>query len=423
MKEQIERLYAEKRARVNLINEIEERMNSGAGDENRAEDLAKVKECVADVSRIDDEIATLKAADEMKRSQEEVTEYRARVTQTSDENRASEAVREWLRSGSFSGADRNTLVTARTMDEARALSISTANLGGYTIDDYMDDTLYQHIVMGNTIMNLPGLRVINRADGRPGDYPIMDGTGADASKKAPSSDSNEYDPAFGNITITPGFYRFYTDVENELLADSHYNVESELTEVQGEAIGRGFGKDVLYEDTLGILDGSRLDSIASTKRIASSAAGVLSGMTYQSVNALSFEIAPVHRQNASWLVNTAFIEQAAGIQSTTGQPVWRPSMREGEPNRILGYPYVENTFFKGTGTSNAWQDDDVVAVFGDFRSLIIVRAGGVWMLRDPFTRGRQAQTRFHMGYRLGYGYRGAKGADKRHLVKVTVDVT
>ena len=48
------------------------------------------------------------------------------------------------------------------------------------------------------------------------------------------------------------------------------------------------------------------------------------------------------------------------LKDTNGQYLWQPSLKEGEPDRILGYPVVTSAFFPEIKAGNK------VLAFGDF---------------------------------------------------------
>lgn len=59
-----------------------------------------------------------------------------------------------------------------------------------------------------------------------------------------------------------------------------------------------------------------------------------------------------HQKKARWLFSRDAIGQIATLKDTTGQYLWNPSRKEGEPDMVLGLPvdmseYVPNTFTSG----------------------------------------------------------------------------
>jgi len=75
------------------------------------------------------------------------------------------------------------------------------------------------------------------------------------------------------------------------------------------------------------------------------------------------------------LSNRAFIRKVRQMKSGLGEYVWQPGLQLGSPNRILDVPYeVSDRFDDGLDASDAWEDNAVIAVIGDFSYYWIVDA-------------------------------------------------
>lgn len=75
------------------------------------------------------------------------------------------------------------------------------------------------------------------------------------------------------------------------------------------------------------------------------------------------------------LSNRAFIRKVRQMKNGLGDYVWQPGLQMGTPNRILDTQYeVSDRFDDGLDGSDAWEDNAIVAVVGDFSYYWIVDA-------------------------------------------------
>lgn len=75
------------------------------------------------------------------------------------------------------------------------------------------------------------------------------------------------------------------------------------------------------------------------------------------------------------LCNRAFIRKVRLMKDGTGAYVWQPGLQMGLPNMILDTPYeLSDQFDDGLNASDAWEDNAVIAVIGDFSYFWIVDA-------------------------------------------------
>jgi len=66
-------------------------------------------------------------------------------------------------------------------------------------------------------------------------------------------------------------------------------------------------------------------------------------------------------QNANWLFHRDVVKEIAKLKGTDGQYLWRESVRDGEPDRLLGRPVQMSEFSPNTMTSGQY-----VGLLGDF---------------------------------------------------------
>jgi len=78
---------------------------------------------------------------------------------------------------------------------------------------------------------------------------------------------------------------------------------------------------------------------------------------------MKMNLRPAYRKNAVWVMHTAILQSVMLLKDNDGQYLWRPGLRDGEPDTILGMPVIESEFApSGKNTNN------YVMILGDFRN-------------------------------------------------------
>jgi HK97 family phage major capsid protein len=86
---------------------------------------------------------------------------------------------------------------------------------------------------------------------------------------------------------------------------------------------------------------------------------------------LVHSVDPAYRVNARFMMNDATLKTIKKIKvlqysgDTTGVPLWSPSLVAGQPDTILGYPFVINQSMASPGSSAK------KVIFGDLSKYII----------------------------------------------------
>ncbi len=84
--------------------------------------------------------------------------------------------------------------------------------------------------------------------------------------------------------------------------------------------------------------------------------------------------------NARFMMNRQTLATVRKWKDNHDNYLWQPGLQSGEPNSILGFPYVYNDDFPAIA-ANA-----LCLAFGDFReAYIILDRVGIRLLRDPYT--------------------------------------
>jgi HK97 family phage major capsid protein len=160
-----------------------------------------------------------------------------------------------------------------------------------------------------------------------------------------------------------------------------------IAELIGEAAGRALNKAYTDGDgsgkPTGILASSNGASVG--KETAANNA-----ITKQEITDLVHSVDPAYRTTAAFMFSDNILSYLKKLDygNTDTVPMWMPSFREGEPDRILGFPYVINQDFP-TFAAGA-----KAIAFGDWSKYVIRQVRDVSVLRLDQTYADLMQTAF-----------------------------
>jgi len=84
-------------------------------------------------------------------------------------------------------------------------------------------------------------------------------------------------------------------------------------------------------------------------------------ITFDGLIEAKYSLKTQYRQRARWNFHRDAIKQIAKIKDSDGQYIWKQSVREGEPDTILGLPFDESEY-----TPNTFTTGQYVGLLGDF---------------------------------------------------------
>lgn len=84
-------------------------------------------------------------------------------------------------------------------------------------------------------------------------------------------------------------------------------------------------------------------------------------MTYDGLRNAKYSVKNKYWRNCKWIFHQDGVKQLANIEDTLGYPILSESVREGEPDTLLGRPYYMSEFNPNTFTTGQY-----VGIFGDF---------------------------------------------------------
>lgn len=272
--------------------------------------------------------------------------------------------------------------------EAKALSTSVATDGGYAVPEELDgsiDKLLRDVSPIRRISNVVQIgssnykKLVNISGATSG----WVGEG-DARAETTSPQFAEVVPSLGELYANPA-------ATQAMLDDSFFNVEAwlaeelvnEFSQQEGGAFINGDGvnkpKGFLTSATAATKDDVR--SFGTLEHLATGVAGDFPAADPADILVdLIYSLRPVYRAGATFVMNTNLISEIRKFKDIDGNYLWRPSLAEGTPATLLGYPVVEAEDMPDKAV------DALSIAFGNFnRGYTITDRMGTRVLRDPFS--------------------------------------
>ena len=252
--------------------------------------------------------------------------------------------------------------------ELRAQGVGTDSAGGYLVPEQLRAEVERALLAFGGVR--PVATVIRTAGGGDLDIPTVNDTSNKGVILAENTQVTEQDVTFGQVTLSA--YKYSSKmvrVSVELLQDSAVNVESLIGSLLGERIAR-----ILNEHFTTGSGSGQPEGIVTGATVGVTAAST-SAITYDELVDLVHSVDVAYRQGAKWMMHDQTVATLRKLTDNNGLPIWQPSMTEGEPQRLLGYPVVINNDMAQIAASAK------VILFGQFRKYWIRDVRRITLLR------------------------------------------
>jgi len=259
--------------------------------------------------------------------------------------------------------------------ESRATQVTTTpNLGGYLVQDEYSAEIIKYMKYFNGIMNMG--HIMRTSTGAPFNYPVSDATLEEGEIVAEAAATSEMETLFGTVQIGSHTYSSKEiPISYELLQDSAYDIQGHIRDVATMRLGRITERHMTEGTGVGQPEGILTSAPDSTVTVApgSISRAKLIDLIFSLDRAYIRQVtdgtmptdAAGNRDFGSAFTfhqNTLRDLMKLDIGATDARPLWTPSMREGEPNRIHGFPYHLNNYMPDLATSG-----NKAILFGDFK--------------------------------------------------------
>ena len=230
-----------------------------------------------------------------------------------------------------------------------ALSIGTDSEGGYLVPDEYERKLVQALEDEVFFRSLANVIKTSSGDRK---IPIVTSKG-EAAWIDEGGQFPESDDSFGQTSI--GAYKLATMImiSDELLNDSVFNIENYISKEFARRIG------TKEEEAFFVGDGKgKPEGLFGSADLGVTAATV--NITFDDVMDLFYSLRAPYRKKATWLLNDSTVKAIRKLKDGNGNYIWQPSVRDGEPDRILNRPYRTSIYVPELAAGNR------VMAFGDY---------------------------------------------------------
>ena len=240
------------------------------------------------------------------------------------------------------------------------LNEGTSSEGGYVLPQEFDRNLVEKLQIFNPMRSLA--TVITTASDR--NIPIEDSIGS-ASWTAENGAYDENDPSFTRTLLKAYKLTRIVKVSEELLNDALFDLQPYLVRKFGQTFGiaeeAAFVNGAGSTEPTGVISGATLGVTAASQTT----------VTADELIALYHSLKVQYRANAAFIMNDA---QALNIRklkfqigSDTVGYQWQTSLRDGEPDRLLGKPvYISNGMPAPILAGSPPAGGATTILFGDF---------------------------------------------------------
>lgn len=237
-------------------------------------------------------------------------------------------------------------------DVTNTLTIGENSEGGYLVPDEFERKLVEGLEEEEFFRTLAS--VINTTSGDR-KIPVVSSKG-EAAWIEEGEDYPEDDDTFRQVTI--GAFKVATNIKvsEELLNDSAFDIEAYISkefarriaakEEEAFFVGDGQGKPT------GIFDATAGGEVGTTTSTQS--------VTFDDVIDLFHSLKSPYRNKAVWIVNDSTVKVLRKLKDKNDNYLWQPSVKDGQPDRILNRPVYTSVYAPEIGAGNC------PIAFGDF---------------------------------------------------------
>lgn len=236
-------------------------------------------------------------------------------------------------------------------DISNELKVGTDESGGYLVPEEMETDIVNGLEDENIVRKLAtkvqtsGLHKINIAATKPAALWVEEG-----------GQLTFGDGTFDQVSLDAHKLHVGIKVTEELLYDAAFNLEKYITEEFTRALANAEEDAFLNGDGVnkptGIFDSKKGGELGLTTKAQTITADELIDLVYS--------LDRPYRKRAAFILNDATVAQIRKLKDVNGAYIWQPSLKDGEPDRLLGYPAYTSAFAPKA------EKGKLAVAFGDF---------------------------------------------------------
>lgn len=290
------------------------------------------------------------------------------------------AVNNWIRKGSGGiTPDERKLLKFAKDEQTGAFGIELRAVGNLTNGTYVQTTdVVQAIESAKKYFGgwFEACYNWNTARGNQVEWPGVDDTTYTGALEAAGTDGFENSDA---VTLTRKTFNSYiyssqgVTVNNSDLEDSDFDLGSALGSVLGERLWRAIATAAMNGTGSSQPQGL---SRAAAKGLFTGNCTITFDRVIQFMKTLDYAYA--NGEKSGFMFHPNMMYDIMGLKSTTGQPLWQPSMALGQPSTFMGKPYWVSSELTTPATVSA---NSRHMLFGDFSKFVLRFAGPTMLVR------------------------------------------
>lgn len=227
-------------------------------------------------------------------------------------------------------------------EKRAAMGVASGAIGLYSSPDSPMGALER------ALLAFGGMRqvatIYRTASGSDMPFPTTNDTGNAGALLAENTQMSEVDPTFGQLVMNSFKYSSkLVLVARELLNDSAVNIPEMLGSMLGERIGRIQNTHFTTGDA-----SSKPNGIVTAATSASITTASALTLTFDNLLDLVHKVDPGYRPLSRFMLHDGGLKIIRKMKimnysgDVNGQPLWQASLGQGQPDTILGFPYVIN---------------------------------------------------------------------------------
>ena len=241
------------------------------------------------------------------------------------------------------------------------LSVGVDADGGYLVPEEFEKQIVDGLKEANVVRTL-AKTITTQAERK---IPIAVGHSV-AQWTEENAAYTESNPTFGQKQIDAYKLTDLIRVSTELLQDSAFPLEPYIR----DEFVRAFG--VAEEEAFCVGNGTKQPTgifTANGGEVGVTAAGA-TAITVDELISLIYSLKSPYRRNAKFFMHDSTVALIRKLKDGNGAYLWQPSIQQGEPDKLLGYPLYTSPYVPQVGAGK------LAVAFGDFKNYWIADRAG-----------------------------------------------
>ena len=270
----------------------------------------------------------------------------------------------------------------RNLLEQRTQQAGVSTQGGFLVEPMLMNRIIEQLRAFGGVREV--VDVISTPSGANLRWPTLDDTVNEGELLGELGPVTEQELEFGDASIEAYVYSSRSiPVSWVLMQDSEFDIEELVMKNLVIRLGRITNRHFTTGTGTGQPDGLVTGAVSN---ITAAATDIV---THDELIDLAYDLDPAYMNDVRWMFNHNTAGQIRKVVDGDGNKVWQMSLRDGEPDMILGHPTVRNQHMPDMTTGN------IPILFGNFREGYMVRdVRDISMVRLDETRAKLLQSEF-----------------------------